>query len=593
MSAISVGPRDPSTRPDDYGAHLRHITHTLPAQPELYSRVQYHALASFLSTPRQQATDENSAQAKQRAKRNETFPYIVVHTISPNTQTQRKDFNLEEGLQQFNDFPPPEARSTQIVFVRGSLSPSWTNALGVKYKIDPEFFRRHLRYLDEHDFSDQPSLSSTSTEMLTLVLPSLHVQDSPLSAREVKRNREQDSHVAKKNQNSITSRQASGETVVRKFTTLSDRFCSIEHEVAIFTRSKKSGGQIGKNTFHKISKHKLTKVTAVVLLDTGLEMNQEGGPPFFSRQESILLKKPAVGLKQIPVVVSRPSSVSINVTHPPVSKPETPAPSSSIDHAASFLPFYFGMSSEAPSADSNIFGLMYEIFRLVTSSECQFLNRLGRILDEQELEPVDEMQMTLTLSTIKCIRTLSEEHKQRLKRNIASLKIKANLHVNASAGGAVSSASASKPQDSGVSDHLTTTLGDFTELSERANLLCISCTEAVSLIVNGAMLRESQKAIQRADAQSRLTVFAYLFLPLTLVASVFGMNVKELNSGSQSIWLPFAVLGPVVLMSWALFYTGKIRKVLARGLNSHNSDHHTQGATMSLRTLKDNGMRMA
>jgi hypothetical protein len=237
---------------------------------------------------------------------------------------------------------------------------------------------------------------------------------------------------------------------------------------------------------------------------------------------------------------------------------------------------------------------MHEIFVLVTSAECQFLNRLRRLLNDQELEPVSEERMSLTLNTIRCIRALAEDHKQQLKRNIASLQLQMSSHTDTFAHAAANSTPASKPKEDRMTNDLTTVIGDFAELLDRTDRLCESCTETLSLIVNGAMLRESQKAIERADNQSRLTVLAYFFLPLTLVASIFGMNVKQLDpEATQSIWLPFVILVPITFMSWVMFYTGTIRHRLMQALRPNDSAHHTQGATMPLRTLKDNGSRMA
>jgi hypothetical protein len=256
MSQPSTTIRKTTSAPEEYGANLQRLSHTVPSHPELYSRVQYQALAHFLTrpiapSPQTQLSEGSSAQGNWRTERNKEFVHILVYTSSQNAQFQRKDFNLNDGLIQFSGLPAPEANSTQVVFVRGSLSPSWATALGAKYKIDPEFLRQHLRYLDtrdDRDNSDQPSLSSTMNGKISLTVPSLHVQESPLSMYDVRKNRERDSNVARKNQQSIVSRAASGETIVRRFTTLSDRLCSIEHEIAIFTRRGKNNGQVGKIT---------------------------------------------------------------------------------------------------------------------------------------------------------------------------------------------------------------------------------------------------------------------------------------------------------------------------------------------------------
>lgn len=59
-------------------------------------------------------------------------------------------------------------------------------------------------------------------------------------------------------------------------------------------------------------------------------------------------------------------------------------------------------------------------------------------------------------------------------------------------------------------------------------------------------LEESRKAIQQADTIKRLTILAFVYIPIQTAASIFGMNVGELSS-SPSIWIFVAVA--VVMLS--------------------------------------------
>ena len=58
-------------------------------------------------------------------------------------------------------------------------------------------------------------------------------------------------------------------------------------------------------------------------------------------------------------------------------------------------------------------------------------------------------------------------------------------------------------------------------------------------------LEESRKAIQQADTIKRLTILAFVYIPIQTAASIFGMNVGEL-SRSPSIWT-FVVVALVML----------------------------------------------
>lgn len=294
------------------------------------------------------------------------------------------------------------------------------------------------------------------------------------------------------------------------------------------------------------------------------------------------------GISPIPVIVPRPSTLHINAVHPKAPMHCDPTPPNSIVHVASLLPFYLGMSTHAPSTAPNVFTLLCEVFRLVAGSECQFLNRLRYLVQGQELDPTDGENMDLAINTLRYIKALTEDHKQSLKQNIAFLKTHCLADLDADSPPVAGSST--ETQRTHSPDELTSILIDFKELLTRAESLSAFCTETVGLILNGAMLRESQKAIQKADDQRRLTVLAYLFLPLSLVCSVFGMNVRELGTGSQGIWLPVVVLAPVGCISWMLFYPHKIRQVSELGTRLINlcfSNHHTQSATIPLSNSRD------
>ncbi|KAJ8133595.1 hypothetical protein O1611_g22 [Lasiodiplodia mahajangana] len=532
-----------------YTARLNRLSET-PRRPELYSRVQYQFLTPYLSTPpgyTQQTRSGGSAHAQWCTRPNsDAFIHVVVHSFSGGAQLERRDFNLDDGLTRFIDHPQSEANVDQIIFVRGSLSSKWIEALGTKYKIDPEFFRRHLRYLPGRDHSDLPSLPSANTDIMTLKLASLYTRTYTLAPEQIERSRRKDSDVARRNQKSISSNMACGETVIRKFSTLSDRLLSVEHEISIFTRNRKSGGRI-----------------AVVLLDNGLEMNEENGPPCFGRQDSPIPEASATGISPIPIIVPRPPTLNINVVHPEVPLDYNSTSPNSISHVASLLPFYIGMSINIPTTPPDVLSLICEVFRLVAGSECQFLNRLRCLVQDLEPNPTDGEDIDLATNTLRYIIELLEDHRQCLKQNIAFLKARGLGPL----GGLTppTSSSSTQTQQGHSPDDLATILIDFVELLGRAESLKELCKETLVLILNGAMLRESQKAIQRADDQKRLTVLAYLFLPISLVFSLFGMNVREFGTGSQSIWFPFVVLAPVGGISWILFRPQNIQQFLTVG----------------------------
>jgi len=327
-----------------------------------------------------------------------------------------------------------------------------------------------------------------------------------------------------------------------------------------------------------------------VLLDNGLNLNRAAGPPCFSRQDSQVKGDTSNEISVNPIIIPRPPGVHIGVTHPKLPDPdeEHARHPHSICHVASLLPFYFGIgfSNNNLMPRPEMLFLLSDVFRLVTSAECQFLNRLYALVRDQQRHLEHQRELELALDNLVYIKTLLDEHKQRLEQTIAFFTSRG---VSSPAVRPANGASQTSSQEGLASTYL-----DFKELLHRTESLGKFCVENMNLIMNSAMLMESQKTVERADDQRRLTVAAYLFLPLSLVSSLFGMNVKELGTGTQHIWLPGVILLPIGLMSLILFYPQYFKrafKLLGRPKQNQEpapSAYQTQGATRAFSTSSPN-----
>jgi cation transport ATPase len=85
-------------------------------------------------------------------------------------------------------------------------------------------------------------------------------------------------------------------------------------------------------------------------------------------------------------------------------------------------------------------------------------------------------------------------------------------------------------------------------------------TSASRSISQAGQLLQNQRSVQEAREVGRLTTLAFLFLPISFISSVFGMNVAEL-AGNPPIWVYFAIALPVsfvtfVVASWAGVWEG-------------------------------------
>ncbi|KAF3392840.1 hypothetical protein F1880_008881, partial [Penicillium rolfsii] len=65
----------------------------------------------------------------------------------------------------------------------------------------------------------------------------------------------------------------------------------------------------------------------------------------------------------------------------------------------------------------------------------------------------------------------------------------------------------------------------------------------------------SIKSASKAESVGRISILAFIFVPLSFITSFFGMNIVEFGSGSVSLWIFIAsatVLMFVVLVVWSL-----------------------------------------
>ena len=92
----------------------------------------------------------------------------------------------------------------------------------------------------------------------------------------------------------------------------------------------------------------------------------------------------------------------------------------------------------------------------------------------------------------------------------------------------------------GTSDKATAIIQDFEDLLQWATEYREARRAKVNLMVSLTSIEESRKSIDQATRIKRLTRLAFVFIPLSFVTPVFGMNVKELGTGDAPLCVFFA-----------------------------------------------------
>lgn len=88
--------------------------------------------------------------------------------------------------------------------------------------------------------------------------------------------------------------------------------------------------------------------------------------------------------------------------------------------------------------------------------------------------------------------------------------------------------------------------------------------ETFQLLMSSISVRDSQLSIEQSQRATRLTQLAFIYVPLSFVTGIFGMNVQQINATGLSIWVCFVTLAIIIALTagifWALHSRGNKRK---------------------------------
>ena len=91
---------------------------------------------------------------------------------------------------------------------------------------------------------------------------------------------------------------------------------------------------------------------------------------------------------------------------------------------------------------------------------------------------------------------------------------------------------------------IRTTFSDepLLDILEGANTTERLLIDTFQLLMSSISILDSQKSIEQNQRGQRLTQLAFIYIPLSFVTGVFGMNVKEINGSPLSIWVAVVAL---------------------------------------------------
>lgn len=88
---------------------------------------------------------------------------------------------------------------------------------------------------------------------------------------------------------------------------------------------------------------------------------------------------------------------------------------------------------------------------------------------------------------------------------------------------------------------------DFETLRSEAESLSTWCSDSISIAMSTISISDSQQSLAEARRVQLITFLAFIFIPMTFIASCFGMNVQELGQSGPNLSIYFVVALPFTI----------------------------------------------
>jgi Mg2+ and Co2+ transporter CorA len=94
---------------------------------------------------------------------------------------------------------------------------------------------------------------------------------------------------------------------------------------------------------------------------------------------------------------------------------------------------------------------------------------------------------------------------------------------------------------------------DLQRIYDEAIKLEAFLMETFQLLMSSISMKDSQTNIEQTRRSTRLTQLAIIYVPLSFVTGIFGMNIKELNGSVLNLWAVFVCVIAVALATAIVF----------------------------------------
>lgn len=244
MAVCGTGNNEEAT-PEAYAQTVVVHSHRTK-ESSLFPGQNFKALAGFLTRSNKNAHLQSEYN---KTRQDDDFTFVSLHdyTADGKRNISYHDSGLG-GRKKLSSQGLPGSGCAQLVFIRGYALPEWLNLIGSRYRVDPEFFRRHLNFLQPQTLFDIPNIPSASRNIIHLPLTTIveRTDGAIFRNRSFEADRQLDLDRVSSYLRQLDREAQIGRSIVRNWTTLDDKYSSLEQNVSVCVQPK-GGGWVGKS----------------------------------------------------------------------------------------------------------------------------------------------------------------------------------------------------------------------------------------------------------------------------------------------------------------------------------------------------------
>ncbi|KAJ5736152.1 uncharacterized protein N7483_001277 [Penicillium malachiteum] len=508
----------------------------------LHSVAYLNNLASYLDGPYQKSSRK--------------YPSTRVVNLPANSNVFLNSYSLNGAqrprARQYSDVSAfqstKEDSGTEMVFLTGYPSPQWLNTVVARYGIDHRFLHRHLEFLPtgQRDWFTTPSVPSRSQQFIRLVVPCIVFTGNEgrfVPANDLQQARFACAELLRQKSKSFFggAGASTGQTIVRQVNIHSGEAMVLEHAITISVHKKGQAAKI------------------VVWSDAG----NDYVPDYLPIPATDAFKNLGSALECCPVFFEK------HIPIPVESRNQTCCCRGNAQ-ALSVLSSNYGHTLSWSALQDDPVLVLEELFAFQSAAAMQYLNMLRNDITQAMYRTQKMNVESLNIDDIANF----EYTKAVLVRWASHFRGLSQALDPDSPGNPI----APLTHQTKRRDLLTLARGDLACLSAEAQVLIELCDSGKSTIMTNFSIAESKRTAEESRLVGELTKLTnrltFIFLPISFVTSVFGMNFKQFGQGSLDIWIWVAVSVPllmvcVILVEWRISVRALVEKLLAKVRQAH------------------------